>query len=65
MVKNISTMSDNCVKRFIKPMEYVTNGIDIGRYIGTTARGTHIVAWGDKRDDLTSVEKLIAYLNRN
>ena len=65
MQANISTMTDSCIKRFIKPMQYVTNGIDTGRYIGTTKRGTHVVAWGDKRDDTDTVEKLIAYLERN
>lgn len=61
---NITTIHPNLFSKRIKPMDYVTNGDDVGRYFGTTKRGTHVVAWGDKRDDFETAEKLIAYLNK-
>lgn len=62
---NIMALQDKFIAKRIKPMDYVTNGSDVGRYFGTTKRGTHVVAWGDKRDDYDTTEKLIAYLLRN
>lgn len=59
---NITTMSHKAIQHFIKPMDWVSNGSDVGRYIGTTQRGTHVVAWGDKRNDFDTVEKLTQYL---
>ena len=61
---NITTIHPVLFAKRIKPMDYVTNGTDVGRYFGTTKRGTHVVAWGDKRDDFETAEKLIAYLNK-
>jgi hypothetical protein len=65
IMRNITTISDNVFDRFIKPMDYVSNGTDVGRYFGTTDRGTRVVAWGDKRDDHETAVKLIAYLQRH
>lgn len=62
---NITTMSDKKVAYYVKPMQYVSNGLDVGRYFGTTKRGVHVVAWGDKRDDFETAEKLIAYLKKH
>ena len=62
---NITTMSEFWIARTIKPMEYVTNGKDVGRYFGTTKRGVHVIAWGDKRDDFDTAEKLTQYLERH
>ena len=59
---NITTIHPNLFAKRIKPMDYVTNGDTVGRYFGTTKRGTHVVAWGDKRDDFETAEKLTAYL---
>ncbi len=65
MLQNITTISAKAFDRLIKPMDYVTNGSDVGRYFGTTKRGVHVVAWGDKRDDFETAEKLVAYLDRH
>jgi hypothetical protein len=65
MLHNITTMSDKYIARFVKPMDYVTNGTDVGRYFGTTKRGTRVVAWGNKRDDYETAVKLVAYLERH
>lgn len=62
-MENITKISEGMLPRLIKPMDYVTNGIDVGRYFGTTRRGVHVVAWGDKRDDYGTAAKLIEYLN--
>ena len=62
---NITTMSDKEVAYYVKPMQYVSNGLDVGRYFGTTKRGVHVVAWGDKRDDFETAEKLTAYLEKH
>jgi hypothetical protein len=62
---NITTISDTAFKHYIKPMDYVSNGSDVGRYFGTTKRGVHVVAWGDKRDDYDTAEKLMQYLERH
>lgn len=63
--KNITTVSEKAFHLFIKPMDYVTNGSDVGRYFGTTKRGVHVVAWGDKRDDYDTAVKLVDYLQRH
>ena len=63
-MQNVATLSDRAFDRFVRPMDYVTNGTEIGRYFGTTARGTRVVAWGDKRDDPQTAAKLIAYVER-
>jgi hypothetical protein len=65
MLHNITKMSDKYIVRFVKPMDYVTNGTDVGRYFGTTKRGTRVVAWGNKRDDYETAVKLVAYLERH
>ena len=62
---NITTMTDKAIAYYVKPMQYVTNGTDVGRYFGTTKRGIHVVAWGDKRDDFVTAEKLIAYVKKH
>ena len=62
---NITTTPDKLFDRYIKPMDYVSNGIDVGRYFGTTKRGVRVVAWGDKRDDYDTAVKLIAYLEKH
>jgi hypothetical protein len=64
-MQNITTISPKIFDRYIKPMDYVTNGSDVGRYFGTTKRGVHVVAWGDKRDDYDTAEKLLQYLERH
>ena len=64
-MQNITTLSDKALAYFVKPMDYVTNGSDVGRYFGTTKRGVHVVAWGDKRDDFETAEKLVSYLERH
>jgi hypothetical protein len=64
-MQNITTLSAKALAYFVKPMDYVTNGSDIGRYFGTTKRGVHVVAWGDKRDDFETAEKLVSYLERH
>lgn len=62
---NITTINAKAFNRFIKPMDYVTNGTDVGRYFGTTKRGVHVVAWGDKRDDYDTAVKLTDYLSKH
>jgi hypothetical protein len=62
---NITTMTHKAVEYFIKPMDWVSNGSDTGRYLGTTKRGVYVVAWGDKRNDATTLEKLTEYLSRH
>jgi hypothetical protein len=64
-MQNITTINAKVFDRFIKPMDYVTNGSDVGRYFGTTKRGVHVVAWGDKRDDYDTAVKLVDYLQRH
>jgi hypothetical protein len=64
-MQNITTLSSKALAYFVKPMDYVTNGSDVGRYFGTTKRGVHVVAWGDKRDDFETAEKLVSYLDRH
>lgn len=64
-MQNITTISPKIFDRYVKPMDYVTNGFDVGRYFGTTKRGVHVVAWGDKRDDYDTAEKLLQYLERH
>jgi len=59
---NITTMTSKAVEHFIKPMDWVSNGSDTGRYLGTTKRGVYVVAWGDKRNDFETIEKLTEYL---
>lgn len=63
-MQNIMTINPKIFDRFIKPMDYVSNGSDVGRYFGTTKRGVHVVAWGDKRDDYDTAVKLTAYLEK-
>jgi hypothetical protein len=65
MLQNITTINAKAFDRLIKPMDYVTNGSDVGRYFGTTKRGVHVVAWGDKRDDYDTAVKLVDYLQRH
>ena len=62
---NITTMSHKAIQHFIKPRDCVSNGSDVCRYIGTTKRGVHVVAWSDKRTDFDTVEKLTQYLANN
>jgi hypothetical protein len=64
-MQNITTINAKSFDRLIKPMDYVTNGSDVGRYFGTTKRGVHVVAWGDKRDDYDTAVKLVDYLQRH
>lgn len=64
-MQNITTINPKIFDRYVKPMDYVTNGSDVGRYFGTTKRGVHVVAWGDKRDDYETAEKLLQYLDRH
>jgi hypothetical protein len=64
-MQNITTLSAKALAYFVKPMDYVTNGSDVGRYFGTTKRGVHVVAWGDKRDDYDTAVKLVDYLQRH
>jgi hypothetical protein len=64
-MQNITTINAKAFDRLIKPMDYVTNGSDVGRYFGTTKRGVHVVAWGDKRDDYDTAVKLVDYLQRH
>lgn len=64
-MQNITTISSKIFDRYVKPMDYVTNGSDVGRYFGTTKRGVHVVAWGEKRDDYDTAEKLLQYLRRH
>jgi hypothetical protein len=65
IMQNITTLNAKVFERFIKPMDYVTNGSDVGRYFGTTKRGVHVVAWGDKRNDYDTANKLTQYLARH
>jgi hypothetical protein len=65
IMQNITTLNAKVFERFIKPMDYVSNGTDVGRYFGTTKRGVHVVAWGDKRDDYDTAKKLTQYLARH
>ncbi len=62
---NITTINEKVLNRFIKPMDYVSNGVDTGRYFGTTKRGVHVVAWGDKRDDQDTEKMLTEYLKKH
>lgn len=62
---NITTMTSKAVEFFIKPMDWVSNGSDTGRFLGTTKRGVYVVAWGDKRNDFETIEKLSEYLARH
>ena len=62
---NITTINPKAFDRLIKPMDYVTNGSDVGRYFGTTKRGVQVVAWGDKRDCFETAEKLLRYLDKH
>jgi hypothetical protein len=64
-MQNITTINAKAFDRLIKPMDYVTNGSDVGRYFGTTKRGVHVVVWGDKRDDYDTAVKLVDYLQRH
>jgi hypothetical protein len=64
-MENITKISAVRFASHVKPMDYVSNGIDIGRYFGTTKRGVHVVAWGDKRDDYETAKKLLAYLEKH
>jgi hypothetical protein len=64
-MQNITALSEKAMAYFVKPMDYVTNGSDVGRYFGTTKRGVHVVAWGDKRDDYDTAVKLVDYLQRH
>jgi|GEM_PF-3320211 len=64
-MQNITTISDKAFDRLIKPMDYVHNGSDVGRYFGTTKRGVRVVAWGEKRDCFETAEKLVQYLERH
>lgn len=64
-MRNITTVSDKAFDYFIKPMDYVTNGVDVGRYLGTTNRGVRVVAWGDKRDDYDTCQALMDYLEKH
>jgi hypothetical protein len=62
---NITTINSKALNSLIKPMDYVSNGVDLGRYFGTTKRGVHVVAWGDKRDDQHTAKMLAEYLARH
>ena len=62
---NITTINSKALNSVIKPMDYVSNGVDVGRYFGTTKRGVHVVAWGDKRDDQDTAKMLAEYLARH
>jgi len=62
---NITTINSKALNSVIKPMDYVSNGVDLGRYFGTTKRGVHVVAWGDKRDDQDTAKMLTEYLVRH
>jgi hypothetical protein len=62
---NITTINSKALNTFVKRMDYVTNGVDIGRYFGTTKRGVHVVAWGDKRDDQDTAKMLAEYLAKH
>ena len=62
---NITTINPKMFDRCVKPMDYVSNGLDVGRYFGTTKRGVHVVAWGDKRDDYGTAMKLTDYLEKH
>jgi len=62
---NITTINSKALNSVIKPMDYVSNGVDVGRYFGTTKRGVHVVAWGDKRDDYDTAIMLTEYLARH
>jgi hypothetical protein len=62
---NITTINSKALNSFIKPMDYVSNGVDVGRYFGTTKRGVHVVAWGDKRDDSDTAIMLTEYLAKH
>jgi hypothetical protein len=64
-MQNITTLSNKAISHYVKPMQYVTNGVDVGRYFGTTKRGVHVVAWGDKRDDFDTALKLTEYLAKH
>ena len=65
MLYNITTLADKLIAKRIKHMDYVTNGDTVGRYIGTTKRGTHIVAWGENKDDFATIEKLVLYVAKH
>jgi hypothetical protein len=62
---NITTTNAKALNSLIKPLDYVTNGVDIGRYFGTTKRGVYVVAWGDKRDDQGTAKKLTEYVAKH
>jgi len=62
---NITTINSKALNSVIKPMDYVSNGVDLGRYFGTTKRGVHVVAWGDKRDDQDTAKMLAEYLAKH
>lgn len=62
---NITTINSKALNSVIKPMDYVSNGVDVGRYFGTTKRGVHVVAWGDKRDDYDTAIMLTEYLAKH
>jgi len=62
---NITTINSKALNSVIKPMDYVSNGVDLGRYFGTTKRGVHVVAWGDKRDDSDTAVMLKEYLAKH
>ncbi len=62
---NITTTNEKALSLRLKPMDYVSNGVDVGRYFGTTKRGVHVVAWGDKRDDYETALMLTAYLEKH
>lgn len=65
MTHNIMTMTDKQIERTLRFGDHVTNGTDTGRYFGTTKRGVHVVAWGDKRHDVKACQALVDYLNAN
>jgi hypothetical protein len=62
---NITTINAKALNSLIKPLDYVTNGVDTGRYFGTTKRGVYVVAWGDKRDDQGTAKMLTEYLAKH
>lgn len=64
-MKNITTINDKYFDHHIKPMDYVSNGVDVGRYLGTTKRGVRVVAWGDKSNDYNTMSKLMDYLTKH
>lgn len=63
-MRNIMSIYEPLIEKYIEPMDLVSNGSDIGRYIGKSKRGVYVVAWGEKAGDAGVVKKLLEYVDR-